>query len=136
MIQRKVFIPSRRAYQFAGEDGCLSKKNFIKILRSSDLFMKSFDKNRDGVVTEVRLEQTSFLVKLNNPIFFQTDMMTKAELAFSALDRDNKGFISQKDFRKLTKKLSDQELNDLMEKVSAVNNNHRDFLYYPLGLLS
>ena len=44
-------------------------------------------------------------------------MMTKAELAFSALDRDNKGFISQKDFRKLTKKLSDQELNDLMEKV-------------------
>ena len=47
-------------------------------------------------------------------------MMTKAELAFSALDRDNKGFISQKDFRKLTKKLSDQELNDLMEKVSAV----------------
>lgn len=97
--------------------------------------MKSFDKNRDGVVTEVRLEQTSFVVKLNNPIFFQTDMMTKAELAFSALDRDNKGFISQKDFRKLTKKLSDQELNDLMEKVAAVNNQH-DFLYYPLGLLS
>ena len=42
-----------RAYQFAGEDGCLTKKNFIKILRSSDLFMKSFDKNKDGVVTEV-----------------------------------------------------------------------------------
>ena len=50
-------------------------------------------------------------------------MMTKAELAFSALDRDNKGFISQKDFRKLTKKLSDQELNDLMEKVSALSTN-------------
>ena len=43
-----------RAYQFAGEDGCLTKKNFIKILRSSDLFMKSFDKNKDGVVTEVK----------------------------------------------------------------------------------
>lgn len=59
-------------------------------------------------------------------------MMTKAELAFSALDRDNKGFISQKDFRKLTKKLSDQELNDLMEKVSAAAvNNRRDFFNYP-----
>ena len=69
-IQRKVIIPSCRAYQFAGEDGCLSKKNFIKILRSSDLFMKSFDKNRDGVVTEVRLEQTSSTVKPNSPIFF------------------------------------------------------------------
>ena len=44
-------------------------------------------------------------------------MMTKAELAFSALDRDNKGFISEKDFKKLTKKLSDQELKDLMIKV-------------------
>ena len=31
--------------------------------------MKSFDKNRDGVVTEVRLEQTSFMLKPNNPIF-------------------------------------------------------------------
>ena len=45
-------------------------------------------------------------------------MMTKAELAFTALDRDNKGYISEKDFRKLTKKLSDQELKDLMTKVS------------------
>ena len=69
-IPRKVIIPSCRAYQFAGEDGCLSKKNFIKILRSSDLFMKSFDKNRDGVVTEVRLEQTSFEVKPKKPIYF------------------------------------------------------------------
>ena len=59
-------------------------------------------------------------------------MMTKAELAFSALDRDNKGFISQKDFRKLTKKLSDQELNDLMEKVSyATVDNRRDFFNCP-----
>lgn len=97
-----------RAYLLAGEDGCLTKKNFIKILRSSDLFMKSFDKNRDGVVTE-------------------TDMMTRAELAFSALDRDNKGFITQKDFRKLTKKLSDQELNDLMSKLDANKDGQLSF---------
>ena len=29
------------------------KENFIKILRSSDLFLKAFDKNKDGIVTEV-----------------------------------------------------------------------------------
>ena len=58
--------------------------------------------------------------------FLQTDMMTKAELAFSALDRDNKGYISAKDFKKLTKKLSDQELKGLMEKVERLlsNNNY------------
>ena len=50
----------------------------------------------------------------------QTDMMTKAELAFTALDRDNKGYISEKDFKKLTKKLSDQELKDLMTKVNMI----------------
>ena len=32
--------------------------------------MKSFDKNRDGVVTEVRLKQTSSEIKPNNPIVF------------------------------------------------------------------
>ena len=37
----------------AGEDGNLTKENFIKILRSSDLFLKAFDKNKDGIVTEV-----------------------------------------------------------------------------------
>ena len=51
-------------------------------------------------------------------------MMTKAELAFSALDRDNKGYISAKDFKKLTKKLSDQELTGLMEKVEHHLSNN------------
>ena len=37
----------------AGEEGTLTKENFIKILRSSDLFLKAFDKNKDGIVTEV-----------------------------------------------------------------------------------
>ena len=39
--------------KMAGEDGTLTKENFIKILRSSDLFLKAFDKNKDGIVTEV-----------------------------------------------------------------------------------
>ena len=41
--------------KLAGEDGNLTKENFVKILKSSDFFMKSFDKNKDGVVTEVSL---------------------------------------------------------------------------------
>ena len=39
--------------KLAGEDQHLSKKDFIKHLKTSNFFMKSFDKNKDGVVTEV-----------------------------------------------------------------------------------
>ena len=42
-----------RVIKLAGEDGNLTKENFVKIVKSSDFFMKSFDKNKDGVVTEV-----------------------------------------------------------------------------------
>ena len=65
-------------------------------------------------------------------------MMTRAELAFSALDRDNKGFITQKDFRKLTKKLSDQELNDLMSKVLKGLNKRAEifaFDFHPTNFM-
>ena len=41
--------------KMAREDGTLTKENFIKILRSSDLFLKAFDKNKDGIVTEVKI---------------------------------------------------------------------------------
>ena len=36
------------------EDGLLTKENFFKIVQGSDFFLKSFDKNNDGEVTEVR----------------------------------------------------------------------------------
>ena len=44
-----------RVIKLAGEDGNLTKENFVKILKTSDFFMKSFDKNKDGVVTEVNI---------------------------------------------------------------------------------
>ena len=70
--------------KMAGEDGTLTKENFIKILRSSDLFLKAFDKNKDGIVTEVGY-LFFFLVKINfdvdqvnvNP--FKTDCLTGVE---------------------------------------------------------
>jgi len=92
---------TNRVMKMAGEDGNLTKENFIKILRSSDLFLKAFDKNKDGIVTE-------------------TEMMTRAELAFSALDKDNSGYISSKELRKLSAKLSEEELQGLMMKVVEV----------------
>ena len=42
-----------RVIRLAGEEGNLTRENFTKILRSSDLFLKAFDKNKDGIVTEV-----------------------------------------------------------------------------------
>ena len=40
--------------RLAGEDGTLTKENFVKVVRGSDFFLKSFDKNKDGEVTEVK----------------------------------------------------------------------------------
>ena len=45
-------------------------------------------------------------------------MMTRAELAFSALDRENTGYITLNQFKKLSKKLSKKETKDLMKKVT------------------
>ena len=44
---------TNRVIRLAGEDGMLDKDNFVKIVRGSDFFLKSFDKNKDGEVTEV-----------------------------------------------------------------------------------
>ena len=46
-------------------------------------------------------------------------MMTRAELAFSALDREKKGYITAKELMKLSKKLSKEELMCLMAKVTV-----------------
>ena len=47
--------PAHRVIRLAGDDGNLTKESFIKILKSSDFFMKAFDKNKDGIVTEVNV---------------------------------------------------------------------------------
>ena len=47
-------------------------------------------------------------------------MMTRAELAFSALDREKKGYITTKELMKLSKKMSKEELMCLMAKVTLI----------------
>lgn len=51
-----------RVHKLVGPDGLLKKDEFIKILQSSNFFMKTFDKNQDGIVTEVRYKFESLLV--------------------------------------------------------------------------
>ena len=51
---------TRRVVKLAGEDGMLTKENFFKIVQGSDFFLKSFDKNNDGEVTEVKTIIHSF----------------------------------------------------------------------------
>lgn len=99
---------TNRVIRLAGEDGTLNKENFVKIVRGSDFFLKSFDKNKDGEVTE-------------------TDMMTRAELAFSALDKNKKGYITAKELTKLTKKLSKDELMGLMAKLDSDGDGQLSF---------
>ena len=63
-----------RVMKMAGEEGTLTKENFIKILRSSDLFLKAFDKNKDGIVTEVCnwIDIDTFFTSLNTFFHFTT----------------------------------------------------------------
>jgi len=91
---------TNRVVKLAGSDGTLSKDQFIKILRSSNVFLKTFDKNSDGIVSE-------------------TEMTTRAELAFKALDKDNSGYITEKEMRKLSTKLSEKELSAIMRKLDV-----------------
>ena len=68
--------------KMAGEDGTLTKENFIKILRSSDLFLKAFDKNKDGIVTEVGILFTEINfenIEQVNVKPFKTDCLTGVE---------------------------------------------------------
>ena len=43
--------------------------------------------------------------------------MTRAELAFNVLDRSKTGFISAEELKKLSKKLSNEDLLVLMKRV-------------------
>ena len=68
-----LIIDTFRVIRLAGDDGNLTKESFIKILKSSDFFMKAFDKNKDGIVTEVSWGRSPPPKKKNGKIweFFQ-----------------------------------------------------------------
>ena len=64
----------------------------------------------------------------------QTEMMTRAELAFSALDTDKTGYITLKQLKKLSKKLSDKEVKTLMVRVRLdVSNQTASNLSFLVG---
>ena len=56
-----------RVMKMAGEEGTLTKENFIKILRSSDLFLKAFDKNKDGIVPQPELGNNEYGMVYRKP---------------------------------------------------------------------
>ena len=108
-----------------GPDGLLKKDDFIRILQSSNFFMKTFDKNQDGIVTEVGTIISPHYNILDN---YQTEMTTRAELAFRALDKDNSGYITGKEMKNLSSKLSPSELSALMKKVINLLNLQYTYL--------
>ena len=59
-------------------------------------------------------------------------MTTRAELAFKALDKDNSGYITNKEMKNLSSKLSATELDALMKKVLRVFNHlYKDLSFSP-----
>ena len=55
-------------------------------------------------------------------------MTTRAELAFRALDKDNSGYITGKEMKNLSSKLSPSELSALMKKVINLINLQYTYL--------
>ena len=53
-VSQTELCSTEREITSSQEDGLLTKENFFKIVQGSDFFLKSFDKNNDGEVTEVR----------------------------------------------------------------------------------
>ena len=90
-------------------------KNTLLIQLLHEMFRQEQGRSCDGGLP--------FNLNLTWRSFVQTDLMTKAELAFCALDRDDKGYITRKDFKKLTTKITKEELMELMQKVIFAPSN-------------
>ena len=71
----------------------ISKHDFTNYCRHSELFA-SLDKNKDRVVSDI-------------------EVTSKAHLAFKALDKNHDGFISRKEFSKISKNLNAEQVNQL-----------------------
>ena len=66
------------------------KGDFINYCRKSEMFA-SLDKNKDKVVSDI-------------------EVTSKAHLAFKALDKNQDGFISKKEFSKISKNLTKEQV--------------------------
>ena len=69
----------------------ISKSDFTTYCRNSEMFA-SLDKNKDKVVSDI-------------------EVTSKAHLAFKALDRNHDGFISKKEFSKISKNLNSEQVD-------------------------
>ena len=60
----------------------------------------------------------------------QTEMTTRCELAFKALDLSKTGYINEKQIKKLTPKLSSDERAALMTKVIFIQKYYMASIYF------
>ena len=93
--------------KMAGEDGTLTKENFIKILRSSDLFLKAFDKNKDGNISFLEFVQGL------NSLSAGASQEEKLRFAFAIYDINGDGFISNGELFMVLKMMVGNNLNDV-----------------------
>lgn len=54
-------------------------------------------------------------------------MTTRAELAFKALDKDNSGYISEKELTKLSSRLTDEDMGVILKKFDVDGDGKLSF---------
>lgn len=93
--------------KFADTEGQISKNDFISYCRHSEMFA-NLDKNKDKVVSDI-------------------EVTSKAQLAFKALDKNHDGFISKKEFSKISKNLNSEQVNRILERFDENGDGKLDY---------
>merc|ERR1739844_582162 len=97
----------KKLAQFADSEGQVCKGDFINYCRKSEMFA-SLDKNKDKVVSDI-------------------EVTSKAHLAFKALDKNQDGFISKKEFSKISKNLNKEQINRVLERFDENGDGKLDY---------
>jgi hypothetical protein len=98
----------------ADEDGQVNRNNFEHYCKTSEMF-----RGLDKYVGQCRVMMTADPLRNHDGVISDVEVTSKAELAFKALDKNNDGFISKREFENISKHLTKEQVcarqfNDLL----------------------
>ncbi len=88
----------RKVSELANEYGEVTKDEFLQYARTSEFFRSQMDRSDEDSVASKR------------------EAIAKAERAFKIFDKDNDGFITKDEFKKISKKLNQDQIEAVFSK--------------------